>query len=279
MNYRHGAWLRQLRSLSGALALSAVVITGAACSSDDGEIEAGRNNVTSEDISGEISVDGVSGIDSPDELIGQLVTVRNPVVENIDGNNFVIGSDGEEGILIINTTGELLSPPSEEVPIQVTGEVTRFSLADTNAQYNLSLDEALYADYEGQPTIIAESIALAPKIDQLVEYSEAFTGQLIALKGDVRQVTSPDTMTLFEEGWVDDIGIIVTGVESNLKTSEPLQEGETYVVTGRAQPFDADTLSQKYDLGLEPDQLEEFSQRYNRPVIIADDVYSSAVDG
>ncbi|MGF1512378.1 MAG: hypothetical protein ACFB5Z_01590 [Elainellaceae cyanobacterium] len=278
MIYQSKRWLKKAGSLSGAIALTAAMVIASGCSGENSEIQEDRNNVTSEDLSGEISAEGVSGIDSPEGLIGKSVTIRNTIEETIGEESFSLGNDGGESILVINTTGEQLLLPSEDIPVQVTGEVAQLVIADVNSEYGLELDETIYAEYEDRPAIIANSLALAPKIEQLVEYADAFNGQLIAVKGDVRNATSPDTMTLFEQGWVDDIGILVVGVESGLKSSEPLQDGETYLVTGRPQSFDADSLSQEYDLGLEPDQLDEFAQRYNRPVIVADDVYSSAVD-
>jgi hypothetical protein len=108
---------------------------------------------------------------------------------------------------------------------------------------------------------------------------EAFTNQVIAIEGDVRDIVSDGTITLFEEGWIDDYGVLVVGVDSSLKSEDvAVQEGETLVVTGTTQPFDAEALQQKYDLGLNPDQLEEFTQGYNRPVLVAEEIYPSAID-
>jgi len=280
MIFRKNAWPKQIKLLSGTAVLLATIITTASCSAgneDNAEIQADKTNVTTEDVSGDLDSAYV-GTGDPESLIGQSVTVRNSIAEMVGENDFTLQTESGENILVVNTTGQPLSLPSEEVPVQVTGEVARFVWADVESEYGLGLDENTYSGYEDQPAIIANSLAPAPTIEQLVTYDGDFDGQLIALQGDVRGIYSPDTMALFEDGFVDDIGILIVGVESGLKSDQPLQEGETALVVGRAQPFDLDKLQQQYDLGIEQDKLAEFSERYQRSVIVADDVYPSAVE-
>lgn len=272
-------WSQKSRSLLGAIALGSILlVTSCNTVTEEEEISEGQTNVTTEDVSGDLSTEG-TGIEDAESLIGQLVTVRDTVSEMVDDSSFLLNSDSGEPILVINTSGAPFTLPEEDVPIQVTGEVARFVLADVESEYGLDLDEAAYADYEDQPAIIAKSLALAPTTEDLTQNPEAYTDQVIAMEGDVRGIYSPSTFSLFEEGWVDDIGILVVGVDSNLEgTESELQEGETVVVTGRTRPFDATALQQEYDLGLTEDQLNEFTERYNRPVIVAEDIYPSAVD-
>lgn len=281
------SWSNKNRSLLGAIALGAALVVLPSCNATptNEELSEGQVNVTAEDLSendlDQVALEG-TGLDNVEDLVGRAVTVRSMVQETLGATGITLTTDGEP-LLVVNATNVPFTSPDaaigEEVPVQVTGEVVQFVLADVENEYGLELDENLLVDYEQQPAIIAESIAWAPTPEQLATNPEAFTNQVIALEGDVRDVVSDSTLTLFEEGWIDDYGILVVGVDSSLKAEDfALQEGETVVVTGSTQPFDADALQQKYNLNLSPDQLEEFTQRYNRPVLVAEEIYPSAID-
>lgn len=280
-------WSWKNRPLLGAIALGAALVVLPSCNAtpSNEEISEGQTNVTTEDLAeadlSEGQIDAV-GIDNIENLIGQSVTVRSMIQETVGETGFTLTSSGEP-VLVINATGVPFETPDEtigeSIPVQVTGEVAEFVVADIESQYGLDLDETTLAEYEQQPAIIANSLALAPTPEELATNPEAFTNQVIAIEGDVRDIVSDSTLTLFEEGWIDDYGVLVVGVDSSLKSEGiALQEGETLVVTGTTQPFDANALQQKYDLGLSPDQLEEFSQGYNRPVLVAEEIYPSAID-
>lgn len=277
-NKVHPRWTRKSSSLLGAIALGAAVLVLPGCNSPN-EISEDRTNVTTEDVSSGVDTTEGTGLEGADTLIGQTVTVRSPVQELVGDSSFLLEPEGGESILVVNATGTPFSAPVEEIPIQVTGEVAQLVVADIEQEYGLELNETDYVDYEGQPAIIAESLALAPTTEDLTQNPDVFNNQVIAIEGEVRDIYSPSSFSLFEEGWVDDIGLVVVGVDRSLKAEGTnLQEGETVVVTGRARPFDAAALQKEYDLGLTPEQINEFSERYNRPVIVAEEIYPSAVD-
>lgn len=266
------SWSRKNCSLFGAIAIGATMIVLPGCgTTDTEEIQEDRTNVTTEDVSEAVETEDFQS------LIGQEVTLRNPVEEYVGETGFVLQTE-DEPILVINATGVPFSVPSEDTAVQVTGEVAQFVQVDVENEFGLDLDDTAYVDYEEQPAIIAESLALAPTPEEVAENPDVFMDQVIAIQGDIRDITSSNTFTLFEEGWIDDYGILVVG-SSNLKSdSSAIQTGETITATGTLQPFDADALQQDYNLDLTADQLNEFSERYNRPVLVADEVYSSAVD-
>ncbi|MGP1386945.1 MAG: hypothetical protein ACTS2F_25535 [Thainema sp.] len=269
------------RSVLSAIALGAALFVLPACNTvgENEEISEGQTNVTTEDVSSGLDSTEGTGLENVDTLIGQTVTVRSAVQETVGDSSFLLEADGGESILVVNATTAPFAVPTEEVPVQVTGEVAEFVQVDVENQYGLDLDDAIYGDYEGQPAIIADSLALAPTTEQLTQNPDFFSNQTIAIEGDVRGIYSPSTISLFEEGWVDDIGLLVVGVDRSLKAEGTnVQEGETLVVTGQAQPFDATALQQQYDLGLTPDQINEFTESYDRPVIVAEEIYPSAVD-
>ena len=254
------------RSILGAIAMGAALLVLPACNTESNEeIREDQTNVTTEDISSGLDSTEGTGLENVDTLIGQTVTVRSTVQETISDSSFLLETDAGESILVVNATTTPFSVPTEEVRVQVTGEVAEFVQADVENEFGLELDDTAYVDYEGQPAIIADSLALAPTTEELTQNPDFFNDQVIAVEGDVRGIYSPSTISLFEEGWVDDIGILVVGIDRSLKAEgTAVQEGETVVVTGRAVPFDADALAQQYDLGLTPDQLNEFTEQIGR---------------
>lgn len=236
------------------------------------EIQEGKTNVTVDKITGNI-----------DEYVGQTVTIRGEVESELDESGFVLEDDeffGGEQFLLLNAGAEPVMRPSEDVPVQATGTVREFILADIESEYGIDLDDELYVDYENKPAIVAESVALAPTIEQLAENPSAFYNQVIAVKGEVGDLFSSNTMSLYEDGWIDDIGLVVFNVNRVLDSANSaVQEGETVVVTGMAQELDVNLFLQDPDLGWDEDEISEFESRYtNRPVIVADDVYPSALD-
>lgn len=262
-------WLRKTGLGLGVLTLGAGAVLLPACSNPGDEITEGTSNVTTE------SYERTSSIS---DSIGETVTVRNPIQSTLDGNGVVMNNEAGEPVLVLDVSPADFNFPAEEIPIQVTGRVVEFSIADVETEYDLDLDEDLYVDYEQQPAILADSWALAPTPEMLAENPEAYYNQTIALEGDAR-VISDDAIALYEDGWIDDVGILVVDVRQSLKGGDDvIQDNESVTMTGTVQPFDPSGLD-KYNLGLSESDLNEFAERYTgRPIIIADDIYPSAVD-
>jgi len=233
------------------------------------EIRPAENNVTSEDV-GNVA-------DSNSLIIGKEVTVRNQVSEAIDANGFIMNSNGASRILVINATGAPFAPPGKDIPVQATGIVESFVSNDIQKKYNLTLDQNAYQSYSNQPAIVAKSLALAPTPEDLATTPTNYFDKTIAVKGQVRKIDStsdtPKAIALFEDGWVDDVGVLV--VRAN-QQNDQIQEGEYVVVTGMARQPDANLLEK--ELGWEASKTQEFLSRYkNRPVIVAEYVFPSAV--
>lgn len=255
--------------LGGIFLVAASLLSSCSTLSSTDEIQEGQTNVTTEDISSDVS-----------NLIGQQVTIRSLVGETVGEGGFVVEPENGEPILVLNTTGVPFELPGADVPIQVTGEVQSFVATDIENEYELDLDEGLYADYEGQPAIVAQSLALAPNPEDLYENSADYLDQQIAVEGDVRLLDTTDgAFALFEEGWVDDIGVLVVGINRDVAggSVDAIQEGENVVVTGVARQPSAELL-QEYNPDWDDNKTQEFLSRYTeRPVIVADGVYPSAV--
>ncbi len=266
-------WLRKASLGLGILTLSSGALLLPACSNPVEEITEDNSNVVTEE--GYEDYEATSPVS---ESIGEAATVRSPIQTTLDENGVLLESNGGEPILVLDVSPANLNFPGEGVPIQVTGQVVEFTIADVESEFGLNLDEDLYVDYEQQPAILASAWALAPTPEMLAENSDAFYNQTIALEGDAR-VLSEDALAVYEDGWIDDVGILVVGVQQGIQgTEDVIQDNESVAITGTAQPFDPNALDQ-YNLGLSESELSEFAERYTgRPIIIADDIYPSAVD-
>ena len=253
----------------GAIALGLGALVLPACQPSNEEIQEDQTNVTTEDVTADTEATEVPP--------GEEITVRSPVEQEIGAYGFMMESDNGP-ILVVNATGTPFELPEYDIPVQATGTQETFVLADVETEYDLDLEEDLYVDYENQPAIIAESLALAPTPEDLAAEPSIFYDQVIAIEGEVGEIISPNSFALYEEGWVDDVGLLVTGVEEDLEAEgNPLQEGETVTVTGVARQFDVNVVREE-DADIDDQVLSEFEERYTeRPVVVADGVYSSAV--
>ncbi|GAB4365186.1 MAG: hypothetical protein Kow00121_01550 [Elainellaceae cyanobacterium] len=253
----------------GAIALGLTMSLLAGCQEfTQADQPAEEGNVTSED---------VTQVSEEDSAVGEIVTIRSGVSETLDSSGFIMESGDGESILIVNSTGTAFTPPDQEVPIQVTGQLETFDAAAVEQEYGLNLDPNLYGEYDQQPAIIARNFALAPRPQDLWDAPEGYFNETIAVEGDLRKLEETNNaFALFEEGWVDDIGVLVIGVDQ-LVDPNTLEDGENIVVTGQARQAD-ENLLREANLGWDDSKIQEFLSRYtNRPVIVADEVYPSAV--
>ncbi|MEQ8383106.1 MAG: hypothetical protein RH949_12150 [Coleofasciculus sp. A1-SPW-01] len=263
-------WTKRTGTYLGAIAFALVALLLPGCTTGNEEIQEGKTNVTTEEVA-----------ENTEDIIGKQVTIRNTVEQKVGDFGYVVQAEelGGESILILDVTESSFQlPEDQEMPIQVTGEVVQLVIADIETEYGVELGDE-YIEYEDKPAIIAESLALAPTPQDLAEAPAGYFDKVIAVEGDVRDIYSPSSISLFEDGWVDDIGVLVIGVNRNLKAEDSVvQEGERVTVTGVARQFDPKLL-QDSDLGWDAEKIKEFGSRYtDRPVIVAEDIFPSAVD-
>ncbi|MEQ9000969.1 MAG: hypothetical protein RID53_31260 [Coleofasciculus sp. B1-GNL1-01] len=263
-------WTKRTGTYLGAIAFALTALLLPGCTTDNEEIQEGKTNVTTEDVA-----------ENTEDIIGKEVTIRNIVEQKVGDFGYLVQAEefGSEPILILDLTEAPFELPEEqEMPIQVTGEVAQLVIADIETEYGVELGDE-YVEYEDQPVIIAESLALAPTPQDLAEAPTGYFDKVIAVEGDVRDIYSPSSISLFEDGWIDDIGVLVIGVNRNLKAEDSVvQDGERVTVTGVARQFDPKLL-QDSDLGWDAEKIKEFGSRYtDRPVIVAEDIFPSAVD-
>lgn len=262
----------------GAISLAAMALILPACTGAETEVGEVGENVTTEEV-----------VEETENIIGQEVTIREEVGSQIDEFAFTMGGGdffGGEDILVLNASGEP-TPLPEDIPLQVTGEVAQFVIADIEAEYNLVLDDELYVEYEERPVIIAESIALAPTAETVIEEPELFLGQTVAIEGDVEKIFNSGAFVMNEDEVVGDEGLLVIGVSPQPILEAGAEGTEDYnqvVVTGEVRPFTIAEIERDYDVDLTSiwgaDVLAEVETTYvNKPVIVATGVYPSAEEG
>jgi hypothetical protein len=228
-----------------------------------------EENVTTEDVA-----------EDTEDYIGQTVTIRSDALEIIEPSTFTVADQeffGGENIVVVNASGEPFVLPEDDTEVQVTGEVTRFVLADVESAYDLDLDPDLYVDYSDRPAIIAESLAPAPDPGEITKNPTQYYGRTLAVTGEVEEIYGANTFTLDEEKLFGAEDLLV--VMAN-PTDTPIQDGETVAVTGELRSFTIADLERDYDLTWDLDVQKQLEVEYSkRPVLVVDQVYPSAIPG
>ena len=267
----------KLFNRAGFTALAAAAVILPACGSPTPEAEvtetendvaiAEESNVTTEDLSANL-----------DSYLGQTVSVREEVEELVGDYAFMLDDDqlfGGEETLIINASGQPVDlVEGDDTDVQVTGEVRELILADLEQEYGFDLDDDAFIDYENQPVIVAQSIALAPDPDDITDNPDDYYYRRLAVNGDVGLVVSENTVTLEAEELFGGENLLAISPEQPLS----LNEDEEVVMTGVLRPFITSEIEREYDLTWDLDLQEELEAEYqDRPVLIVDSVYPSAL--
>ncbi|MGY1709011.1 hypothetical protein ACI8AC_05820 [Geodermatophilus sp. SYSU D00758] len=94
-----------------------------------------------------------------DSYVGEQVTVSAEVNEVLDQQAMTIaGTDGEVEPLLVVGAGDTSAYQNGEA-VQVTGTVEQnFVLTDVEDELGVDLTDDLYADFEGEPYVMASSV-------------------------------------------------------------------------------------------------------------------------
>lgn len=174
---------RRLPLLAIALVLAGPLLLGA-CGDDSAGPDAGVTIGDLEELERRVGVLGdrvgtleenegaAAGEDQP-ELVGQTVTVSGEVTRTVDTRGFVLsgenGGDLEpfgpeigEGILVVSADDPGVT---EGDVVQVVGTVQQFAITDFEDELGIDLDNDPYGEFEGQVTLMAQSIDTTPTDD------------------------------------------------------------------------------------------------------------------
>lgn len=253
----------------GAIALALFAALLGACTNNlEPEATVPETNVTTEEVT-----------DNTNQLIGKTVTVRSTPIRKLGPSTFTISDKqffGAEPILVVNASGKTFTLPTDpNVPIQATGQVRNFVIADINRDYNLGLDPNLYKEYESQAAIIAQSIALAPKPGEITTNPNLYYGKTLAVTGEVEDIRNANSFTLDEDRLLGGQDLLVIRAGTPKGT---VNEGEKVAVTGVLRPFVVAELERDYDLNWDLTLQKKLEAEYsNKPVLVANEVYPSAI--
>jgi hypothetical protein len=260
-----------------ALGLIAGLVGACAENAPQRETSDGSTNVQTEEVA-----------ENTEGYIGQIVTVRSVPVEKVGDNSFTVNDEqffGSEPILVINASGEPLLLPEDDVEVQVTGEVRNFVISEIDQEFDLTLDPNLYEEYEDQPVIIAQSIALAPEPGEISENPDQYYGETLAVTGEVEEIQSEGTFTLQEDQLLGANSLLVIYAQPKASSPEAqaaplptITDDEQVAVTGVLRPFVISELERDYDLTWDAGVQQQLEADYSeRPVLIATQIYPSAI--
>ncbi|MCA1994193.1 MAG: DUF4131 domain-containing protein [Coleofasciculus sp. S288] len=269
LNKHHDNRVGEYRNVRiGAIALALMAMLFPAFTANRVEaapLSANKQNVTPEEVTENVN-----------DLIGETVTVRGEVGQVIDDVTFTITDDeffGGDEILVVNATGRPFSFPTDDAEIQVTGEVRQFKAFDFNRDFGLDLQPD--TEYEERPTIVAQSMALAPDPGEITANPSLYYGQPIALEGEVEEIMGANAFTLDDDELLDGGNLLVL-IPNPQQT---ISDGERVVVTGQVRPFVAAEIERDFDFTWDAGLQRQLETEYsNRPVFIADKVYTYTSD-
>ncbi|NEP18466.1 MAG: hypothetical protein F6J97_16450 [Leptolyngbya sp. SIO4C1] len=251
----------------GSAALLAVTLLPACA--EDAATPREESNASLEEVSDETA-----------QLIGETVSIRGKVEEAVDESSILMEEDnlfGGDQVLVINVSEQpLVLPEGEGQEVQATGEVIQFTLADIETEYGLDLDPELYADYEDQAVVLAQSLALAPDPSDISADPSQFYNQPISVEGNIDDVLAGDVFVIDGEEIIgqDDL-LVVSRFEVPSLTDD---SGQPVVVTGTLRPYVAADFERDYDLTWDLDFQQQIEAEYSeQPVFVAEDVYLSAM--
>ncbi|NEP18812.1 MAG: hypothetical protein F6J97_18250 [Leptolyngbya sp. SIO4C1] len=254
-------WLR--RWAMGGLAAIAL-LSLAACRSDE---------VPDELVTNEAELDVEEVAEEPGSLLGQRVTLRGDVEQQVDSAAFTLREDTlfpDDAVLVINATGTSYTVPEDEaVDVWVVGEVQEFVLATIEETYELDLDDELYVEYEAEPVVVASYIALAPDAETVAEDPTAFYGERIVVDGEIETVYAPDAFSLEADQLFESGELLVVGA-----VPEVAQEDNVIAVSGILLPFSIENLEQEYELQWDAALRDLIAAEYTgQPALIAQEIY------
>ena len=181
---------------------------------------------------------------------------------------------------MIDATGEVFELPEDDTPVQITGEVAKFDVADIDSNYGLALNPDLYTEYSDRPAIIAQSLAPAPDPGEIAKDPTQYYGQILAVRGEVEDVYDPNTFTLDEDKLFGGKDLLVV-MPNSIDSTDPtviIEDGETVAVTGVLRAFTVAELEKDHDLTWDLDVQEQVEAEYSqRPVLVVDKIYPSAI--
>ncbi|HEY9769117.1 MAG TPA: hypothetical protein V6C71_11585 [Coleofasciculaceae cyanobacterium] len=208
-----------------------------------------------------------------ESYIGQSVLVRNNVLKTVGKKGFVLDKDrafSGDTILVLNISKmPLLFSNESTLEILVRGTVEKLTLTDLEQKYGLKLNGDLYAQYENQPVIIADSLTLSPDPEDLTSNPQAYYNKPLAVKGELEDLKSYGIFELDEEQVFGGEDLIVIQPKPRIE----LYKEQTAIIYGTLRPLVVIELERDYDLGWDLSIQAEIEAEYaQKPVLVAEKI-------
>jgi hypothetical protein len=240
-----------------------------------------------------ISISDLTG--SPEAYVGKIAVIEGTIAEQVGQRSFTVGLEGAQGdaatVLVVGAPEGAMRPAGET--IQVTGTVYQFDLAEIEQSAGYDLQDELFADYEGEPVIVARDVQAptgtgtgeggqttsgagneatpagpAVTVPEILANPSAYRDTPTDVRGTVEQVIGQGSFALKEgdaPAVSDNLLLVVAGSDAVQRVNEDLRSDKV-IVTGTVQTFDLAAIEQRIGEDLD-DAL--FADWTNRPVLIA----------
>lgn len=214
-----------------------------------------------------------------DDLIGKFVTIKSRDFEEFGPTSFAIRKRRffiqSEPVIVINASGRVFNLPTEEdIAVQVTGMVRQLNIPKLEQEFNLRLQDEVYQDYQNVTTIVAQHIALAPEVEDIMANPTKYYDRRLALTGQIREMKNSKMFALDTDNLLGEQDLLVF----NPIPAMAVNNGQTIAVTGVLRPFTVAELEENYKLTWDAGLKKELESKYKeRPVLIADTVYPSTI--
>jgi hypothetical protein len=230
---------------------------------------------------------------NPAAYFGQTVTVVGDVDDVLGPRAFTIDdddllSDDELPVVSARPMQDRLGGPFDPTPlggraVWIRGTVHQFNLGAFEDRLGLDLDDDRFAEFAGQPAIIADSIVptrrvldpQAATVDDIAQYPGLYYGETVTVSGEVDELLGPRAFTIEDADLLFDEQVLVVSArplrDRDGRSLDVSALGDREVrVTGTVRPFDPATFEQEVGFDLD-DAL--FAGRVGKPAIIARSIH------
>ncbi|MFP4439447.1 MAG: hypothetical protein ACLFVO_19565 [Chloroflexaceae bacterium] len=221
-------------------------------------------------------------VENSDAYLGQTVTTRGILQRNIHRRALVLRDPNQTsgGMLLVVGATENAIPVEEGVlytegmeQLQATGVLRRFDLTAIEAAINVDLDDNMFAEFTGRPTLVADVVTQWSPMDERTETglltiagnTDALLGQTVTVDAEITEILSPQVFRI-NNGNLLEIQNEVLVVDQTASPGPALAAGMRVEVTGMVRRFVRDELEADFALGLQPSLYTDYA---NRPAIVA----------
>lgn len=232
-------------------------------------------------LTGAVDLDVDDITEDPETYIGTDVIVQGSVGEALSDNTFLLIDDDlidfqQEELLVVDASDNGLNfVQLGGASVLVAGTIETFVRTDVEADYGVTLDEAVFGPYEGLPVLYANravNLYDVATLENIVEDPAAFYGQTVSIRGDVVEMLSGEGFVMDDDDLIDldPERILVVAPTASGDSTIVLPELDTsVVVTGTVREFIRQDFESEFGLTLDEGVYGGYEAL---PAIIADSI-------